>query len=653
MRPLLHRLLALAYDAVASGLSLWLAYYVRYNFDELPYPRATLLYSLTFAATAGVVFLAFGVDKGHWRFASLHDFRRIVLGSAVTILLFVVGSFLFSRLEGLPRSVPVIAGLIMIVWLSGSRAAFRSFKTLNNRNDLRSKKRLIIVGSTSDAESVIRRFGLEQSGRYEVVGIVAFSRRSVGLRIRGADVIGDAMTMEDVLLHLESKGLMADAILIAAPRQRADLMEPIIAAASSRSIPVVRAERNEDIFAGGELQAKPIDLEDLLGRPPVRLEIERIRALLRDSTVLVTGAGGSIGSEICRQVAAHKPRKLVLFDNSEFNLYKIDTELGRAHPDIDRDCILGSVCDRDTIFRVVSTYTPDLVFHAAALKHVPLVEANICEGVRTNLIGTRNVAEASVRFFAKALVMISTDKAVKPSSVMGASKRAAEAYCQALDNSQDGTRFITVRFGNVLGSTGSVVPLFEQQIRAGGPVTVTHPDMKRYFMSIREATELVLQASVFGLAEPKQAGGILVLDMGEPVKITHLARTMIAISGRRPDIDIPISFTGMRPGEKLFEELLAPDEPSEAASVEGLIVARPRFVALDALLKLVERMEVAVASGDVSSALDCLCEIVPEFAPEGPGTATDREIPKPKASGRTPHAPSDQLRASGAQSGNA
>ncbi len=274
--------------------------------------------------------------------------------------------------------------------------------------------------------------------------------------------------------------------------------------------------------------------------------------------MLVTGAGGSIGSEIVRQVARFRPGRLVLLDIGEFALYAIDHEMQENHARLERRSVIASVRDRQTVFRLMADMRPDVVFHAAALKHVPLIESNICEGVLTNVIGTKNVADAAVANGVKAMVMISTDKAIRPSSVMGATKRAAEAYCQALDVSGTSTRFITVRFGNVLGSNGSVVPLFEKQIAAGGPVTVTHPDMKRYFMSIREATELVLQAAAFGLLEQERRGGILVLDMGEPIKIVDLARTMIAMSGRLPDVDVPIVFTGIRPGEKLFEELFDP-----------------------------------------------------------------------------------------------
>ena len=320
----------------------------------------------------------------------------------------------------------------------------------------------------------------------------------------------------------------------------ASALRTITEAGVAYDIPVRRVVEPSSLLAGRigpRLDA--LTLEDLLGRKPAHLELERISQLIEGSTVLVTGAGGSIGSEIVRQVARFRPGRLVLLDNSEFALYAIDHEMQENHAELDRRSVIASVRDRQTIFRLMADMKPDVVFHAAALKHVPLIESNVCEGVLTNVIGTKNVADAAAANGVKAMVMISTDKAIRPSSVMGATKRAAEAYCQALDVSGTTTRFITVRFGNVLGSNGSVVPLFERQIKAGGPVTVTHPEMKRYFMSIREATELVLQAAAFGLLEQERRGGILVLDMGEPIKIVDLARTMIAMAGhaarrRRP-----------------------------------------------------------------------------------------------------------------------
>ena len=632
MTPTVRRLLVVAYDAAVSGVSLWLAYFIRYNFDTIPDLPSVLVYSLVFSGVAACVFVVLGVEKGQWQFASLHDFRQIVVGSLVTVLLFILASFLVSRLEGLPRSVPVIAGLVMVVWLAGSRAVFRSLSQRLKSGEGTGRKRFLLIGDPSDAEAVIRRFGLEGSGSQRVIGIVPFDQRSVGLRVRGISVVGAVADLDPVLSRLEAKGHVPDAILIATTRQHPDLMKTVVATAAARSLPIVRVSREIDLLSGQlEENLKPIDLEDLLGRPPVRLEVERIRALIKGRTVLVTGAGGSIGSEITRQVAGYGPRSLVILDNSEYALYQIDAELADAHPQVRRVSILASVCDRDGIDRIVGTHRPDLIFHAAALKHVPLVEANVCEGVRANLIGTRNVADAAARHGVGAFVMISTDKAVKPSSVMGASKRAAESYCQALDMSEVATRYITVRFGNVLGSNGSVVPLFERQIRTGGPVTVTHPDMKRYFMSIQEATELVLQASLLGAGEPLRRGKILVLDMGEPVKIVDLARTMIAMSGKQPEIDIPLVFTGMRPGEKLFEELLDPDEQAETASVDGLFVASPRAVKLEELREPIERVECAVKSGDVRVTLECLRTIVPEFEQGADVGRSSSQRPSPVA----------------------
>ncbi len=607
------------YDAIVSGVSMWLAFYARYNFDLPPHPDVALTYCLAFGAVSAVVFALFGVNKGHWRFASLPDFQVIVLASIASILLFTMGSFLMSRLADLPRSVPAIAGVTMILLLAGSRAVFRGLKTRPTENRGAARRRILIIGSTGDAESIIRRFSLEGHSSYSVVGIVAFSGRSTGLRVRGIEVLGEVAALGDVLTRLDQRGGMPDIILVAAAQQQAETVRGVVNAAAERSIPVIRVAQRTAVPTGDSLESntRPLNLEDLLSRPPVKLEIERISTLIGGKTVLITGAGGSIGSEITRQVASFGPCKLVMVDHSEFALYTIDRQIRAAHPQVELVPVLASVCDRDAMLRVMSDHAPLLVYHVAALKHVPLVERNICEGVRTNLVGTRNVADAAAASGVGTFIMISTDKAVRPASVMGATKRAAEAYCQALDTSGAQTRFVTVRFGNVLGSSGSVIPLFEKQIRAGGPVTVTHPDMTRYFMSVREATELVLQASVFASTEPLHRSAILVLNMGQPVKITDLARSMIAMSGKRPDVDIAITFIGTRPGEKMSEELLDPDEPQEAASMDGLILAMPRFSELSAVLPIVASVEAAVDSGDVDGTLQHLRILVPEYPVRG------------------------------------
>jgi O-antigen biosynthesis protein WbqV len=365
-------------------------------------------------------------------------------------------------------------------------------------------------------------------------------------------------------------------------------------------------------------------LEDLLGRPQVSLDLARIRSMVVDRTVLITGAGGSIGSELSRQLAALGPRRLVLLDLSEFNLYLVDRLLGHQAPHVDRAVLIGSVRDRSTIERIFREEKPDIVFHAAALKHVPLLESNVCEGVLTNVEGTRIVADAAIAAGAKAMVLISTDKAINPSSVMGAGKRAAECYCQALDATRSSTRLITVRFGNVLGSTGSVVPLFEQQIRDGGPLTVTHPEMQRYFMTVREATELVLQAAAHGLAHPEETGRIHVLDMGKPIRIVDLARTMVALAGLKPD-EIEIQYVGMRPCEKLFEEYFGGEEDTVASTTAGVLLASPRRADRVRLVALLDRLSAGAMAGDEPQVRELLDLIVRGSGP--PALELDHAIP--------------------------
>ena len=432
--------------------------------------------------------------------------------------------------------------------------------------------------------------------------------------MRGTNILGDVSRLDEIMARLIQEGRTPDTFVVAQPREHRAALRQITETGVNNKIPVRRVVEPSSLLAGESgPRLDALTLEDLLGRKPARLELERISRLIAGSTVLVTGAGGSVGSEIVRQVARFRPGRMVLLDSSEFALYAIDHEMQENHAELDRRSIIASIRDRDTIFRLLESMKPEVVFHAAALKHVPLVESNACEGVLTNVIGTRNVADAAVANGVKAMVMISTDKAIRPSSVMGTSKRAAEAYCQALDVSGVATRFVTVRFGNVLGSNGSVVPLFDKQIKAGGPVTVTHPEMKRYFMSIREAAELVLQAAAFGVLEQERRGGILVLDMGEPIKIVDLARTMIAMAGRIPDVDIPIIFTGVRPGEKLFEELFDPSEANELATTEGLIVARPRLTDLTRLLPQLDEMEGIAMSGDEAATVAMLGRVVTEY----------------------------------------
>ncbi|MDP6305284.1 MAG: nucleoside-diphosphate sugar epimerase/dehydratase, partial [Alphaproteobacteria bacterium] len=380
---------------------------------------------------------------------------------------------------------------------------------------------------------------------------------------------------------------------------------------------------------------KPVAIEDLLGRPQTVLDRPAMKALIKDKPVLVTGAGGTIGSELARQICALGPSRIVLLDNSEFQLYSIDLEIATNHPDLPRSAVICDVRDRKRLDEIMAVETPALVFHAAALKHVPMVEANPCEGILTNVIGSRNVANACVKAKAEMMVQVSTDKAVNPASIMGASKRLAESYCQSLGLSTGirrmPTQFVTVRFGNVLGSTGSVVPLFQQQLAAGGPLTVTHPDMKRYFMTTREAVELVLQASALAGRETGllEEGGIFVLDMGEPVRILDLARQVIRLAGMTPDTDVQIEFTGVRPGEKLFEELFHDSEPLVPTKYESILLATPRTVDHEVLLRALNKLEELARAGKTEKALATLAHLVPDYHP---AVETETSLPPAQAS---------------------
>ncbi|MCU0935256.1 MAG: polysaccharide biosynthesis protein, partial [Gammaproteobacteria bacterium] len=404
-----------------------------------------------------------------------------------------------------------------------------------------------------------------------------------------------------------------DVILLAVPAAGPRAMQRIVQRCEETGIPFLTLPRLRDLLGGPPSAAdlRQVSIEDLLGREPVTLDWRAITEGLSGRTVLVTGGGGSIGSELCRQIGRLGPKALVVFESSEFNLFRVEREFRARFPNLTLHARLGDVCDPSAVRFAFSEYRPDIVFHAAAYKHVPMLQAQIREAVRNNVLGTRNVARAASAFACEACVLISTDKAVNPANVMGATKRVAEIVCQNLSG-QGHTRFITVRFGNVLDSAGSVVPTFREQIAAGGPVTVTHAEITRYFMTIPEASQLILQAAVAG-----RGGEIFVLDMGEPVRIRDLAEQMIRLSGKQPGVDIPIVFTGLRPGEKLYEELFHAEEDLEPTGHDKLRLARVRQVDRETLGRVLEEMEQASAAYDEPRLSDLLKQLVPELAESG------------------------------------
>ncbi|NIA71027.1 polysaccharide biosynthesis protein [Pelagibius litoralis] len=581
---------------------------------------------LLFTAVCGLVFLTTGLYRGVWRYASMNDLVAIIRAVSLALAIFLPVTFLITRLDDLPRSWLVISWFVLIFLLGAPRMTYRVFKDQGFRHllehDRHSRVPVLLIGAGDAAETFIREMARDRDGPFEVLGVIDEKGMRTGRHIHGVRIFGTLDDLPDVVARLAKRERKPQRLILTKPLTR-DELEALLHYADTQGATVARLPRLTDFSGGVEdrLHIRPIAIEDLLGRTQTKLDRPAMEALIKGRRVLVTGAGGSIGAELVRQIAAFAPAQLTLFDNSEFNLYSIDMELAERHAALDRLALIGDVRDAQRVDRLIKEAAPDLVFHAAALKHVPLVEHNPLEGVHTNVLGTRNMADACRRAGVAAMVLVSTDKAINPPNVMGATKRLAESYCQALDllrqSSGSGTRFVTVRFGNVLGSTGSVVPLFQRQLAAGGPLTVTDPEMTRYFMTIREAVELVLQASALGSISPaEEAGRIYVLDMGEPVKIVDLARQMIRLSGLSPDKDVEITFTGLRPGEKMHEELFHGGEALMPTSHPGLHQAAPRTADAELLGRSLDDLARLVAQGKRVEILQALHRLVPEFCGE-------------------------------------
>jgi FlaA1/EpsC-like NDP-sugar epimerase len=556
------------HDILAATLA-WLgAYWLRFNLALPPEYLSAALSTLAWVVPLqAAVFWRFGLYRGIWRFASLPDLKRIVLAVGLGAVMVPVVLILFRVSAVVPRSVLILDPLLLVILMSGSRLGYRAWKEHRLASVLHPDSRpVLVVGAGSAADFLLRELARSPAG-FHVVGLLDDSRIKQGRLVQGIPVLGG---LNEVAIH--ARRMEVDDIVLALPSAAHEVRKRITQMCSDAGLNVLTVPSIEDLVAGrvSVSTLRRIELDDLLGRDAVALDDSGLHQLLTGQVVMVTGAGGSIGSELCRQIARFAPAKLVLFEQSELALYAMEQELPQRFPGLQIAPVIGDVKNAVWVNRIMAEHRPAVVFHAAAYKHVPLMEnVNAWEAVRNNVLGTQVVAAAAQANGVDKFVMISTDKAVNPTNVMGATKRLAEMACQAMQQA-DGTRFVSVRFGNVLGSSGSVIPKFQQQIEAGGPVTVTHPEITRYFMSIPEAAQLVLQAGLMG-----KGGEIFVLDMGEPVKIAELARLMIRLSGADAD-RIRIEYTGLRPGEKLYEELLADDESTLPTPHPKLRVAKAR-----------------------------------------------------------------------------
>ncbi len=617
--------LSYLHDVAMAAASFLLALYLRLGGELLVWPRDVVLHGLAiFTLVAAAVFLWMRLHRTIWRYASIGDLGRILQAVVLTVVLFVACQFVYNRLADFPRSFLLIEIIVLTGLLAGPRFLYRFLKdgelaSLLERN-AHARIPVLLIGAGDGTDLFIREMSRGREAPYRAVGIIDDRGGRVGRNIRGVPVLGDLQALEQAVVTLRQRNLAPQRIVITRREIDGSVVREISEVADALGLPLARMPRltafDKPEDGSTTLQPRPIDVEDVLGRSQAVLDITPVRALITGKKVLITGAGGTIGGELARQVAGLEPAELALLDASEFLLYQSDLEIAERHPDLSRRAILADVRDRRRVDQLFDEVPPDLVLHAAALKHVPLVEANPLDGILTNAIGTRNVAEASARAGVGTMVLISTDKAVDPSNVMGATKRLAEAYCQALDvegHTTGTTRFIAVRFGNVLGSTGSVIPLFQRQIANGGPVTVTHPDMTRYFMTVREAVSLVLQSAAMG--GRLNAGGICVLDMGEPVRILDLARQMIRLSGLTPDADIGIVFTGPRPGEKLHEALFHADEVLLETDIPLVSRATPRTIGLAELRGAFDDLEKQARERNTEATMRALQALVPEFKP--------------------------------------
>lgn len=625
-----RKALIIAHDLLATAAAILAAFYLRFEAGGLAERSAGLFYIVPgLVVYAGAVYSFFHLNDSKWRFASLPDLWNIVRSASVLALSLLMldyillspyfyGRFFFGK------TTIILYWFLQIFFLGGPRIVYRSFRHSRTRSAARGSESVptLILGRAADAEVLLRAIESGAVKKTWPVGILSPSTADQGQSIRGIRVRGGFPDIEKVVADLADRGTpVGRVVLTSSALDPESHPETVLMKARRLGLTTSRLPSLED---GGEaLRLAPVAVEDLLLRPSVKIDYRRLEAFIKGRAVIVTGGGGSIGAEICDRLVNFGAARLLVVENSEPALHAVLEALAMKDMPAGIEGRLADIRDRERIMRLFAAFKPDLVFHAAALKHVPLLERDWGEGVKTNVFGSINVADAAIAAGASGMVMISTDKAIEPVSVLGATKRFAEMYCQALDRqfaqgASNDMRLISVRFGNVLASNGSVVPKFKAQIEAGGPVTVTHPEMVRYFMTIREACDLVVTAASHALsqgeAQNKSDVGVYVLNMGQPVKILDLAERIIRLSGLEPGRDIEIAFTGIRPGERLHEILFAQEEPAAEIGIAGVVAARPMSPDMETLKQWVAALEAGILREDRAAIYKVLHEAVPDFS---------------------------------------
>lgn len=658
-RHSLKKLLIIIHDLAMTALAVIASFYVRFHGSILE-GRIDLLPRILpfFIIYAGFVYWYFHLYQSRWRFASLPDLRNIFWATTVLTLSLVVLDYVLVSADMFGfyffgKKTIALYWLVQMFLLGGPRLAFRYLKYARSRSTLEKSAHIptLLLGRVADVELVLRAIEAGSIKKIQPKGILSYRSDDLGQSIRGVAVLGEFSDLEHVVSDFQERGTAIRRLVVTpsalAPEARP---ERLLGMARKLGLPLMRLSSLGEGIRDAEIL--PLEIEDLLLRPTVQIDRARLGTYVRGKRVLVTGGGGSIGSEICMRLAAFGAQELLIIESSEPSLHHILENPDLSASDMVVQGVIADVRDRDRMFQVMADFKPDVAFHAAALKHVPYLEKDWAEGIKTNVFGSINVADAAVAAGVHALVMISTDKAIEPVSMLGVTKRFAEMYAQALDAdyaSSSDTRLIAVRFGNVLGSVGSVVPKFKAQIARGGPLTLTHPDMVRYFMTIREAADLVITSASHADKEGRllAAGGtegdertsVYVLKMGQPVRIYELAERMIRLAGFEPGEDIEIKLTGMRPGERLHEILFAREEPMADTGIDGVMAARPIFADRVRLQGWLDRLIAAIEALDRAAAEAVFEEAIPEFKrrnKSGAPTLPTPEATSPEASTPSP-----------------